>query len=87
MSYVNCSPNGLGVRLAWLALLACIRTCMYKSGVTPQHLYISYGGFIVQRVALAGPMNVYARTLHGCSEPNGEPVWTAIHIRHAKICT
>ena len=21
------------------------------------------------------------------SEPNGEPVWTAIHIRHAKICT
>ena len=20
------------------------------------------------------------------SEPNGEPVWTAIHIRHAKIC-
>ena len=21
------------------------------------------------------------------SEPNGEPVWTAIHIRHAKLCT
>ena len=21
------------------------------------------------------------------SEPNGEPVWTEIHIRHTKICT
>ena len=21
------------------------------------------------------------------SEPNGEPVWTAIHIRHATFCT
>ena len=28
MSYVNCSPNGLAVRLAWLALLACIRAQM-----------------------------------------------------------
>ena len=37
--------------------------------------------------ALSGPMNIYARTLHGCSEPNGEPVWTAIHTRHAQICT
>ena len=37
--------------------------------------------------ALLGPMNIYTRTLHGCSEPNGEPVWTAVHIRHAKIYT
>ena len=35
MPYVNCSPNGLAVRLAWLASLACIRavesTCEISS--------------------------------------------------------
>ena len=42
---------------------------------------IQGGGYTFQYIY------IYVRTLHGCNEPNGEPVWTAIHIRHAKICT
>ena len=40
MSYVSCSPNGLAVRLAWLALLACGRAGGQADGYDHRRRYV-----------------------------------------------
>ena len=77
MSYVSCSPNGLAVRLA-------------PSVQHPMYIYIYI--FCAQSTSVQRPIKralscTDASEQSEPSEPNGEPVWTAIHIRHAKICT